>query len=182
MEIIEYLPEYREKMEAICIATASERARTDENHKQFSLLMYCDEYVDRELAYMLMDGKEPVGYILCATSAEKWGEHMQPYLKKMKLISEQYYEQAKQSIEFYRSYSDRYPAHMHIDILEEYTHSGNGTKLFETLIERLKKDNIKGLMLGVSKHNARAVNFYLKMGFKIILEQEYGYTLGLSLS
>ena len=67
MYIKEYMPEYREAMEKVCLATASEKARTDKKHGQFSLLMYCDEYLDRELAYMLMNDEDtPVGYILCA--------------------------------------------------------------------------------------------------------------------
>lgn len=182
MEIKEYLPEYREDMEHICISTASEHARTDEKHGHFSLLMYCDEYVDRELAYMLMNEENrPVGYILCAENAMKWGENMKPYLEKMKEISEDYYRQALDQIHFYQSFVDTYPAHMHIDVLEEYTSGGNGTRLFQTLIERLKKDHVKGLMLGVSKSNTRAISFYKKMGFKVIEESEYGMDLGLSL-
>ena len=182
MYIKEYMPEYREAMEKVCLSTASEKARTDKKHGQFSLSMYCDEYLDRELAYMLMNEDDtPVGYILCAKDAEQWAVHMEPYLEKIKDLSEEYYEGAVAQIGFYKSFQEEYPAHMHIDIMEEYTHGGNGTKLFEALLERLKKDQVKGLILGVAKSNERAVSFYKKMGFQIIKDQEYGYNMAMTL-
>ncbi|MBR3358518.1 MAG: hypothetical protein IKG46_11945 [Solobacterium sp.] len=45
-KIRKYTPEYRQRMEEICIATASEKARTDEVHAEFTKKMYCDMYLD----------------------------------------------------------------------------------------------------------------------------------------
>ena len=47
-----------------------------------------------------------------------------------------------------------------------------------TLLDALKKEHVPGIMVGVAKSNQRAFNFYQKMGFKILVEAEYGYVLG----
>ena len=51
----------------------------------------------------------------------------------------------------------------------------------QALIQYLKVNHIKGVMLGVDKANKRAVSFYSKMGFKVLEETEFGATLGLKL-
>lgn len=183
MKIITYEPKYRKSVQNICIATASERARLDPVHGKFSLLMYCDEYLDCEMAYLLMNYQdEPVGYILCAKDSSVWKENMKPYAEQIKALPGDYGRNVEDQLEEYEKYKDRYNAHMHIDIMEGYTSGGNGTKLFETLKNRLAEDGVNGICLGVDKHNERAVSFYKKCGFEILEESEGGYTMGLRLS
>lgn len=62
----------------------------------------------------------------------------------------------------------KYPAHLHIDILEEYQHQGVGSKLMNKFITQMKKLGIRGIHLGTSEGNYKAVPFYKKWGFKII--------------
>ena len=50
-----YYAEHADELRAVCLAQASERARTDEAHGRFTLLMYCDAYLERGVAYMLLD-------------------------------------------------------------------------------------------------------------------------------
>lgn len=66
--------------------------------------------------------------------------------------------------EFY----NEYPAHLHIDILEEFQHRGIGTKLISALETHLKKMKIKGVCLGTSERNNKAIPFYKKNGYKIL--------------
>ncbi|MEE8807332.1 MAG: GNAT family N-acetyltransferase [Lactimicrobium sp.] len=165
MKIEMYTPEYKQAMEDICIATASERARTQKRHHDFSLLMYCDEYLDREKCLMLMADDKPVGYVLCAEDYSAWKQNMAPYAKQIEALGDPYPKRVHDGMAMYGAYASEYPAHMHIDILEQYTGGGNGTALFHALIEMLKKDGVKGLMLGVDLNNTRAVSFYKKMGF-----------------
>lgn len=165
MKIEMYTPEYKKSMEDICIATASERARTQQRHHDFTLLMYCDEYLDHEKALMLMGKGKPVGYILCAENYAQWKQNMAAYADKIEALGDPYPAHVRDAFEMYGAFAADYPAHMHIDILEKYTGGGNGTALFLALAEMLKKDGVKGLMLGVDLHNKRAVSFYQKMGF-----------------
>ena len=78
----------------------------------------------------------------------------------------------------YEAYQKEYPAHLHVDILEDCCGKGSGTLLMHTLLDTLKKEHVPGIMVGVAKNNQRAFNFYQKMGFEILVEAEYGYILG----
>ena len=79
------------------------------------------------------------------------------------------------------SCKDEYPAHMHIDICNEYQGKGFGTKLIKTLAQYLKDNKVKGLCLSVSKENPNAYKFYLRNGFKLISEDERQSLLGLKI-
>ncbi|MDR0301269.1 MAG: GNAT family N-acetyltransferase [Treponema sp.] len=71
-----------------------------------------------------------------------------------------------------------YPAHLHIDLLPSIQGKGAGRKLINSLLNELKRQNISGLHLNVDISNKGAVCFYEKMGFSVIKEQEWGYTMG----
>ena len=55
MTVEEYRPEWRDALRSIHMATASEHARTDEKHGKMSLALYCDEYLNHETVYVLLD-------------------------------------------------------------------------------------------------------------------------------
>ena len=63
-----------------------------------------------------------------------------------------------------------YPAHLHIDILPEYQRMGLGTRLMETFETHLQDQGVKGLHLGTSNQNYKAIPFYEKHGYKIVRE------------
>ncbi|MCR4874653.1 MAG: ribosomal protein S18-alanine N-acetyltransferase [Clostridia bacterium] len=54
-----------------------------------------------------------------------------------------------------------------IAIKREYQSQGLGTKLFEDLIERAEKFEVKALTLEVGKNNNKAIGLYKKFGFKV---------------
>ena len=93
------------------------------------------------------------GYILCAKDLKLYEKYAYPYYLTLK---EQYYPE--------------YPAHIHIDILEEYTGNGVGSKLMQALFEVLKEEKVPGICVLVDPTNKRAVRFYEKMGFKSFAE------------
>ena len=147
-----------------------------------SLALYCDEYLDHEIAYVLLDEERiPRGYILCAEDAKKWIRNMEPYVREIEALGSPYDKIAKYSLMEYDRAYEEYPAHLHIDILEDYTGNHHGSMLMETLLERLRKDNVKGVCLGVARKNDRAVGFYRHFGFQVLEEDENGYSLGLKL-
>ncbi len=182
MTVEEYRPEWRDALRSIHMATASEHARTDEKHGRMSLALYCDEYLDHETVYVLLDEERiPRGYILCAEDAMVWAENMAPYIEEIKALGPPYDRRADDTIQEYQLAYEEYPAHLHIDILEEYTGNHHGSMLMEALLARLKKDHVRGVCLGASRSNVRAIGFYRHFGFQVLAEDEYGCFFGLKL-
>lgn len=175
----EYTPEFRDAVRKIHISTASEHARTDAKHRDYSLWMYCDEYINHEVSYLLFDENHiPKGYILCAEDFYQWKENMKPYAEKIKALGNPYDIIVERTLSGYEHLADRYPAHLHIDILEDFTGSGHGTMLMKALFERLEKDHVKGLCLYADKKNKRACGFYKHCGFDIFHEDEHSIGFG----
>lgn len=50
-------------------------------------------------------------------------------------------------------------------IRAEYRHQGHGKNLFDFVVNELKADNVKTLILEVRVSNVNAINFYEKYGF-----------------
>lgn len=180
MKVIPYEEKYREACHDICIHTGSPDNLVNKQHHDFSLLMYCDPYLDHGKNFLLMnDEDEAVGYVLSISDYNSFKDYMQGYFEKIKEVAPSFVYRC--DISEYEPYKDIYPAHLHIDILEKGTGKGNGTMLMKTLLNSLKEDGVKGIMVGVAKDNIGAFNFYKKMGFEVLEENEGGYTLGQSL-
>jgi ribosomal protein S18 acetylase RimI-like enzyme len=60
---------------------------------------------------------------------------------------------------------ERYPAHLHIDLLPRLQGQGRGGQLMRTLLDSLAAVGVPGVHLGVSTANPRAIGFYRHMGF-----------------
>lgn len=60
---------------------------------------------------------------------------------------------------------ERYPAHLHIDLLPRLQGQGDGRRLLTALLDGLAAAGAAGVHLGVSIVNERAVGFYRRMGF-----------------
>jgi len=72
-----------------------------------------------------------------------------------------------------------YPAHLHIDLLPSLQGKGVGRTLMDALFAELKRQKVPGLHLGVGASNTGAIAFYRKLGFSVVQEQEWGFTLGI---
>jgi ribosomal protein S18 acetylase RimI-like enzyme len=70
---------------------------------------------------------------------------------------------------------ERYPAHLHIDLLPRLQGRGDGRRLLTTLLDGLAAAGATGVHLGVSLLNERAVGFYRRMGFGEV--QAYTHSL-----
>lgn len=60
---------------------------------------------------------------------------------------------------------ERYPAHLHIDLLPRLQGQGDGRRLLTALLDGLAAAGAPGIHLGVSTANQRAIGFYRRMGF-----------------
>jgi GNAT superfamily N-acetyltransferase len=70
---------------------------------------------------------------------------------------------------------ERYPAHLHIDLLPRLQGHGEGRRLLTALLDGLASAGAAGVHLGVSRQNERAVGFYRRMGFTDV--QAYSHSL-----
>ncbi len=70
---------------------------------------------------------------------------------------------------------ERYPAHLHIDLLPRLQGHGEGRRLLTALLDGLADAGAPGVHLGVSRTNERAIGFYLRMGFAEV--QRYSHSL-----
>ena len=181
MRVVPYTPDHADELRAVCIASASERARRDETHATFTLLMYCDPYLEHGVAYMLLDDEGVArGYVLACEDWRVWEGATAEYRARIEALGPEYRARYADEASFYASVADDYPAHLHIDIEEPYTGGGNGRALMEALIARLRADGVPGVVLGVAAANERAVGFYRHMGFSLLSaygeDDESGYT------
>lgn len=61
---------------------------------------------------------------------------------------------------------ERYPSHLHIDLLPPVQGRGWGPRLLATLFDALRADGSPGVHWGVSARNHRALGFYRHLGFE----------------
>lgn len=74
--------------------------------------------------------------------------------------------------------TDRYPAHLHIDLLPRAQSRGIGRQLIGTLVDALRARGVPGLHLSVSEQNTGGIAFYDRVGFTTLERQTWGRTLG----
>lgn len=166
MRVVPYKPEYAGRMREVCLEQASERARTDETFGRFTLLMYCDAYLEKGVAYALLDDEdEPQGYVLAAENIDSWLTAFEPYRQQIAELGSEFEERVADELGFYASVREDYPAHLHIDIAEACTGKGGGRLLMQALLDRLRADGVPGVVFGVAARNKRAIGFYRHMGF-----------------
>ncbi len=73
---------------------------------------------------------------------------------------------------------ERFPAHMHIDLLPRAQGQGLGRRLVETLSEALRGRGVPGLYLGVDDRNEGAIAFYHRVGFELAEPARVGTDAG----
>jgi len=74
-------------------------------------------------------------------------------------------------------YSD-YPAEFHINLHPNIQRKGIGRVLMNNLFMELAQQGVSGVTLGVGSQNSGAIIFYEKMGFSVLAEEWWGYTMG----
>jgi ribosomal protein S18 acetylase RimI-like enzyme len=72
-----------------------------------------------------------------------------------------------------------YPAHLHINVLPECQRLGIGERLMELFVRNMASRGVKGIHLGTSNRNLKALPFYKKQGFEILAEEPGTFWTGL---
>lgn len=153
-----------EVLEDICVKTATGIYK--EKPLQTKLL-FMDYYVFYGVGYKLICGEKIVGYVVSSEDYKRYVKvYKSEFLPKLKAVDKGEYLRKRTELVLDKMLGAKYPAHLHIDILEEYCQKGNGTRLITALFDRFKADKVKGVWLGVDVKNERAISFYKKMGFR----------------
>jgi ribosomal protein S18 acetylase RimI-like enzyme len=74
--------------------------------------------------------------------------------------------------------AEGFPAHLHIDLLPQAVGQGNGRKLMDRFMDKLRELSVPGVHLGVARKNERAIAFYMKTGFRVLVEHDWGFLMG----
>lgn len=156
---------------------------TDERYRTLAGLRWAVPYVRFETDHGFVAVGEddvPVGYILCAPNARQFRRNFRRRMKD-EIISEldskkQEFEAAEyrrrrrrmtRYLEVFPSRLERdYPAHLHIDILDEHQRKGLGHQLVDALVDHLGTLQCPGVHLGVGIGNEKGIAFYRKYGFE----------------
>ena len=157
----------------ICMATSKHSDSDTPENRAYLCALYCDYYLDNqaEFCFVAVDEEDiPIGYILCAADATDYEENMQQlYLPLVrKVASGEYFRFAAESRMFQQYVSMGYTAHLHINVLPDYQRQGLGTKLLDTVEQKLKELFVEGVYLVCARNNADARKFYESRGFEDI--------------
>ena len=75
-----------------------------------------------------------------------------------------------------------FPSHLHIDLLPTAQGRGHGRRLVDRLLDSLRADGSRGVHLGVSPRNLRAIGFYRALGFEELVNDDRHLVFGMRLT
>jgi GNAT superfamily N-acetyltransferase len=76
---------------------------------------------------------------------------------------------------------EKYPSHLHIDLLERARGRGYGRRMLEQVMDKLRQRGSTGAHLGVSSLNEAALGFYQRLGFRELVRHDDVIYMGKSL-
>lgn len=171
ISIRKYEKKDKENLRKICIETSKLPTET-QKQRDFLTVMYNDYYTENEpenIFVAVNENDEAVGYILCCEYFDDFYDIMKKfYLPEVRDLGMNFYFAAMGEILVHKAFSKKYPAHLHIDILDVCQGQGVGTRLMTELKAHLKAKKINNVMLSCGMSNTQAVKFYKKNNFKII--------------
>lgn len=149
--------------------------------------IFCAYYpmYESENIFVAIDKETVVGYIMGSKNSKLQEEQ---YKKKMiwkiavRLIFHTIWvhPESYQSVKYFiknsnyhnapKNLYEEYPAHFHINILNEYQHMGIGSLLINKFEEYIRNNDIKGVHLRTSNMNKKAIPFYRKNGYELIYQ------------
>jgi ribosomal protein S18 acetylase RimI-like enzyme len=145
--------------------------------------------LEPDLCFVLTGDGVPCGYILgthdsdqfaCRSEQEWWPVLRERYPLPPAEDASPAANMIRAIHQGYRAHPDvaAYPAHLHVDLLSDAQGQGNGRRLMERFLARLRELNVPAVHLGVGRKNERAIAFYQRMGFHCIAEEEWGFFMG----
>lgn len=173
-------PSDRHAVSEICLRTGDAGADATGTlvHPELYGLLWAEQYVVHEPSFALLAdvGGTVRGYVLAAPDTVAFeallDEVWWPALRARHPLPGDGTEVDRQLIEYLHhpahtptSVTDRYPAHLHIDLLPELQGRGLGRQMIERIEQRLRDAGCPGVHLGVDPRNERAIGFYEHLGY-----------------
>ena len=172
-----------EGVRAVCAAADSHFSPAQ---RDILLTLYCNYYIEQEPEHCLVladDNDHAVGYCIAASDwfqyKTRYNAIYLPLLRQCGGRGQVWRKRVEMS--HLDQFAADYPAHLHIDLLEDWRGSGYGTKLLASMAELLADEGVCGVMLGVGDTNTGARRFYARFGFSEIGKMPgcvyYGYPI-----
>lgn len=184
-------------MYRVCLLTGDAGTDATPVYRDPDLLghVYAAPYpvADPTLTWVVTDDEGVVGYVVGTDDSQafaRWQEaHWWPALRERYPLrpaqdgtrDHELLRTVHHGGEYAAEVTDRYPAHLHIDLLPRAQGQGLGRVLITTLADALRDRGVPGLHLGVAAENAGAIAFYGRVGFRTVDTHPWGRTLGMDL-
>jgi ribosomal protein S18 acetylase RimI-like enzyme len=201
IQIRKHQPEFLPDLYRICLETGDSGADASKSFTDPELLgaFYAAPYaiLEPDLTFVLQDESGICGYILGTRDSNRFADWMErewlpAWRAKHPLTVQAHSSPSSLSYEerivglIHRGNTPydcvhEYPAHLHIDLLPRAQGQGWGRTLMNTFLEHLRALEVPGVHLGVGKSNPGAIQFYERLGFTRLEEEEYALVMGLKL-
>lgn len=161
----------RQNIRKICHLTATAPEYVE--NRELVCLRYADPYMDicPEGIFVAADEADrAIGYILSVPDTVIFQKKIEngPYFDAVRQISQDEWRSMTCSPPSDPAILEKFPAHLHIDILEAWQRIGIGHRLMDTLFRHLRNEQISGIHLEVGENNVKGCNFYRKYGFQVV--------------
>jgi ribosomal protein S18 acetylase RimI-like enzyme len=150
--------------------------------------------LEPEHGFVVDDGGRVVGYILGALDSRRFEAHLErawwPRLRAQYPLDDTTKAPGDRIARFLIHHPPRadetfvgeFPSHLHIDLLPVEQGRGDGRRLVDRLLDSLRADGSRGVHLGVSPRNGRAIGFYRALGFEELVDDDRHLVFGMRLT
>lgn len=180
MRIRTYRPEDRDDVFDVCVRTGDSGRDATGMFADETLLpdVFAAPYLQLQpdLAFVVDTGERVSGYVIAAADTADWvrryhDDYLPGFAKRHPLVDPP--TTREQQIVWIGHHPeqmivhdlDRYPAHLHIDLLPETQGRGLGRALIRTLLGELRGRGVAGVQLRYGEDNTGAGEFYRRLGF-----------------
>jgi ribosomal protein S18 acetylase RimI-like enzyme len=187
-------PQDAAKLSEICLLTGDSGSDASDKYQYKEMLgdFYLRPYLEFEgdLVFVLVKAEKIVGYAVGALDTYVFADSMNsrwlpglrdkygPLVSAFNEYETKLWELIQEPFPIDPQILERYPSHMHIDLVSSAQGSGYGRSMVSVLLGALISAGSRGVHLGMSKTNQGAGLFYEKVGFRMLSETDSDLTYG----
>jgi ribosomal protein S18 acetylase RimI-like enzyme len=176
-----YRPADRDDVYDICVRTGASGSDARGVYSSDDLIpdVFAGPYLayQPDLAFVVDTGDRVAGYVIAVADshafADWYDEHWLPGFRERYPLDAAPSAKEREAIGFGLDQreaivpeADRFPAHLHIDLLPELQGQGFGRRLIRELLAALRDRGVPGVFLRMSPANTGAMAFYRRLGFR----------------